>query len=432
MFSIGRASFTTRSASPWAKPRASRRTSIARWGAALPLIAVVAMLRSPGAAEAQDSFTPAQAQVQVQVQVQAEARWSLTNAKALLKVIRDTPREGLNPGDYSVEALNAAVEAGQSGPALDATATTAALLLAHDYANGRIDDKASFDWHIAPPMSEAAIGAGLTRAIADKQVDTWLTSLLPANDQYRALRTALAQTDASDVTTLALLRSNMERWRWMPRNLGDHYLYVNIPAYELADMQDGQQLATYNVVVGAPNTPTPQLALYAQSIIVNPSWTVPPAVLKEGKLHRGSAAASKGYSFTRRADGSMAIRQAPGPMNALGRIKFDMPNPYSIYLHDTPGKGAFAKESRALSHGCIRVQNIDQLAMSLRRGDDIDNALAERTTRTVQLEKSIPVYIVYFTAQADADGTIRPLPDPYARDAQLTAKLNTTVQMASR
>src|SRR5205814_8945711 len=114
--------------------------------------------------------------------VQAEARWSLTNAKALLKVIRDTPKEGLNPGDYSVEALSAALEAGQSGPALDATATAAALLLAHDYANGRIDDKASFDWHIAPPMSEAAIDAGLTRAIAGKQVDTWLTSLPPANE----------------------------------------------------------------------------------------------------------------------------------------------------------------------------------------------------------------------------------------------------------
>jgi murein L,D-transpeptidase YcbB/YkuD len=400
--------------------------SIARWSAALPLIAVVAMLRSPGAAEAQDSFRPAPAAAQI------KARWSMTNAKALLVVIRDTPKEGLNPNDYSVEVLNAAVETGQAGAGLDNMATAAALRLAHDFADGRIDDKASFDWHIAPPMSQAAIEAGLTKAIADKKVDTWLISLLPTHDQYRALRSALAHTDAGDTATQALLRSNMERWRWMPRNLGDHYLYVNIPTYELTVMQDGVQEATYHVVVGAPKTPTPQLALYAQSIVVNPSWTVPPAVLKEGKLHPGSAAAGKGYSFTRRADGSMAIRQAPGPMNALGRIKFDMPNPYSIYLHDTPSKGAFAKESRALSHGCVRVQNIDQLAMSLRDGDDIDNALADRTTKTIPLEKSIPVYIVYFTAQANADGTIRTLPDPYARDEKLAAKLKDTVQMASR
>jgi murein L,D-transpeptidase YcbB/YkuD len=425
MFSTSRASFATRSTDPWARPR-RRGMPITRWAAALPLIAVVAMLRSPGAAEAQDSFTP------VQATPQAESRWSLANAKALLEIIRATPKEGLSPADYSVDALSAAVETGQTGEILDNMATTAALRLAHDFADGRIDDKASFDWHIAPPMSQAAIEAGLASAINDKKVDKWLIGLLPSNDQYRALRAALAHTDPADSATLALLRSNMERWRWMPRNLGDHYLYVNIPSYELADMRDGQQQATYNVVVGAPRTPTPQLALYAQSIVVNPSWTLPPSVLQEGKVRPGSVAASKGYSFTRRADGSMAIRQAPGPMNALGRIKFDMPNPYAIYLHDTPSKGAFAKESRALSHGCVRVQNIDQLALSLQEGDKIDTALADRTTKTVPLERSLPVYIVYFTAQADADGTIRTLPDPYARDVQVAAKLNTKVQLASR
>jgi len=400
--------------------------SIARWSAALPLIAVVAMLRSPGAAEAQDSFAPSR------IEAQTEARWSLANAKALLEVVREASKEGLDPRDYSVEALSAAVDANQTGPTLDATATEAALRLAHDYADGRIDDKASFDWHIAPPMTQAAIEADLAKAIADGKVGAWLTSLLPTNDQYRALRTALAQADPADSTTRSLLRANMERWRWMPRNLGDHYLYVNIPSYELTDIRDGQQQATYNVVVGAPKTPTPQLALYAQSVVVNPSWTLPPSVLKEGKVRPGSAAASKGYSFSRRADGSIQIRQAPGPMNALGRIKFDMPNPYAIYLHDTPSKGGFAKDSRALSHGCVRVQNIDQLALSLPEGGDIDNALADRTTKTVPLEKSLPVYIVYFTAQADADGTVRSLPDPYARDVQVAAKLSTKIQMASR
>jgi murein L,D-transpeptidase YcbB/YkuD len=197
-------------------------------------------------------------------------------------------------------------------------------------------------------------------------------------------------------------------------------------------MDGGERQATYNVVVGAAKTPTPQLALYAQSVVVNPSWNLPPSVLKEGKVRPGADAARKGYSFTRRADGTVAIKQAPGPHNALGRIKFDMPNPYAIYLHDTPNKAAFSRASRALSHGCIRVENIDQLAASLRNGDEIENALTDTTTRTLQFEKSIPVYIVYFTAQADADGTIRYLDDPYARDTQVASALNTQVQMASR
>ncbi|SDC02494.1 Murein L,D-transpeptidase YcbB/YkuD [Sphingomonas sp. YR710] len=420
-----RAGLEAKSPNVWARKTRSRGMSLARWAAALPILAVLAIARGPGPASAQDTVLAAPPAV-------LAGRWSPASAQALLSVIDASRAEGLNPADYSADALRVAIASGQRGPVLDATADSAAMKIAHDYADGHIDDKASFDWHIAPSMDDAALNAGLAKALAENSVDLWLQSLLPDNDQYRALKAAYALTEPGDAATRETLRTNMERWRWMPRKLGDHYLYVNIPTYRLQDMQDGIEQAAYNVVVGAPETPTPQLALQAQSIVVNPSWNLPPTVLKEGKIRPGAAATAKGYSFTRRADGSLAIRQAPGPQNALGRIKFDMPNPWSIYLHDTPSKWAFAKSNRALSHGCVRVQNIDQLAASIKDEGAVDSALAERTTKTLQLEKSLPVYIVYFTAQADADGKVRYLDDPYRRDPQMKAKLNTPLRMAAR
>ena len=122
----------------------------------------------------------------------------------------------------------------------------------------------------------------------------------------------------------------------------------------------------------------------------------------------------------------LRVQQAPGPRDALGRVKIDMPNPMSIYLHDTPNRPAFNREDRALSHGCIRVQNIEDLAGQLRGSDDLEESLADPSkTKVLQLEKSIPVYIVYFTAQADADGTVNLLDAPYGRDQALLEKPGT-------
>lgn len=427
MFDDGYRLGSAKAPNVWAKAPRSRVKNLARWGAVIPILAIVAIARGTGPASAQETIVAAPVASAVPA-----GRWSPDSARTLLKAIEGSAAEGLNPTDYSADSLRAAINLGQRGPILDAAADSAALKLAHDYADGHVTDKARFDWHIADSMDAAALNAGLAKALAENSVDLWLQSLLPDNDQYRALRAAYAQTDPSDAATRETLRTNMERWRWMPRKLGDHYLYVNIPTYRLQDMQNGVEQAAYKVVVGAPDTPTPQLALQAQSIIVNPSWNLPPTVLKEGKIRPGASAAAKGYRFTRRADGSMAIKQAPGPQNALGRIKFDMPNPWSIYLHDTPSKWAFAKSDRALSHGCVRVQNIDQLAASLRDDGAVDEALADRETKTLQFQKSLPVYIVYFTAQADADGKIRYLDDPYRRDQQMASTMNAKVQMASR
>jgi murein L,D-transpeptidase YcbB/YkuD len=396
-----------------------------RWLAALPLAAVAGLAfngSAPAGMPSPESIAAAPEQ--------AQGQWSLDNARDLLAVIEEAAEEGLNPADYNADALRAAIDAKRKGPALDALATASALRIAHDYADGRIDDKEALDWHIDPPADPNLIAAGLTDALDRDRLDAWLRGLLPDNDQYRALKAAYADAHG-DEALRAQLRANLERWRWMPRDLGDRYIYVNVPSYRLSVISGGVEEATYNVVVGAPKTPTPQLALHAQSVVANPGWTVPQSIIKSGGT-RG-----KGFRWTRRADGSVSVWQPPGPSNALGRIKIDMPNPHAIYLHDTPNHAVFSRENRALSHGCIRVENIQELAAMLQGGDGLDEALAEPgKTKTFQLEKSVPVYLVYFTAQADQDGTIRYIGDPYGRDRALLAKLGSpgggTVQVAAR
>ena len=349
---------------------------------------------------------------------QSQARWSLSNAMALLDLIDKAAGEGLDPGDYGAHALRVAIESGRTGVELDGLANASALDLAGDYANGRVGDRESLDWYIAAPADPARLAAGLAEALDRDRLGAWRHGLLPDNAQYRAQKAALANTAPADVARRATLRANLERWRWMPRSFDSRYIYVNIPSYRLQLIEEGAEQASYNVVVGAPGTPTPQIAVFAQSIVANPSWVLPPSVLKEGNW-RG-----KGYRVMRRADGGLMVRQPPGPRNALGRVKIDMPNPLAIYLHDTPDKAAFDRTERALSHGCVRVQNIEELVALLHDRVELDEALASpRTTRVLQLERSVPVYIVYFTAEADPDGSIRYLGDPYQRDPALLDRM---------
>jgi len=401
----------------FARPEPHRR-GLKHWLAALPL-AGAACLAFNGSAPAE---MPDPESVESASGQQVDGRWSLGDARELLAVAEESAEEGLSPSDYNVDALRAAVEAGRKGPALDALATASALRIAHDYAGGRIDDKQAFDWHIGPPADLNQLAAGLNDALDRGGLGRWLRGLLPDNDEYRALRAAYARV-RGDETMRLRLRANLERWRWMPRDLGDRYIYVNVPSYRLAVIDDGVEEASYNIVVGSPRTPTPQLALHAQSVVANPGWTVPQSIIKSGGT-RG-----KGFRWTRRADGSISAWQAPGPTNALGRIKIDMPNPQAIYLHDTPNRSVFDRQDRALSHGCVRVQKIEELAAMLHGGADLDEALADPgKTKIFQLQRSVPVYLVYFTVQAESDGSVRYVGDPYDRDRGLLAKLGSPVE----
>jgi murein L,D-transpeptidase YcbB/YkuD len=216
----------------------------------------------------------------------------------------------------------------------------------------------------------------------------------------------------------------MERWRWMPRDLGhERHLWVNVPSQRVALVKNGFESASYVAVIGAPKTPTPAVSAVARAVVINPWWTVPGGMIRRGEVPSGPAAARRGYVVTRNGTG-WRIRQRPGPGNALGRVKIDMPNAWAIYLHDTPAKGAFASANRARSHGCIRVQGIDQLAHTLAADPEpITKALSGRATREIALGRGWPVWIVYFTLDLDRAGQLAALPDVYNRDSALVTAL---------
>lgn len=346
--------------------------------------------------------------------------WNSAAVRDLIDAVEGSADEGLRPADYGLAALKAGLAAGEN-PALDAQAERSALMLAHDYQYGRVADRADLGWHIDrgtgsidPMVLNAAVQRG--------KVKRYLESLLPVDARYKALKAALA--DVPDGAARDRIRANMERWRWMPRDLGSSYLYVNVPSYRLLRIENGSVLSAYTVVVGAKDTPTPWIAGDAPSLVVNPSWYVPASIIKSSNLRPGKA----GYIFTASADGGYNVRQLPGPKNALGRVKINLTNDQAIYLHDTPAKGGFGKEDRALSHGCIRVKDIDRLAAELMSDGDgdarLDDALAQSETRTLQLPKRINVYLVYFTLDRDENGDLVSYGDPYGRDAEVVARLD--------
>jgi murein L,D-transpeptidase YcbB/YkuD len=251
-----------------------------------------------------------------------------------------------------------------------------------------------------------------------------LDGLLPTHPQYAALKEALALTPATDTAKIDRIKINMDRWRWLPRDLGNKYIIVNVPSFYATLVENGATRWKHRAVAGKLSTPTPQLSAMATGVILNPWWEVPKSIEKE-------AAGKKGFVAVKGADGKVQRwRQPPGPTNALGQIKFVMPNSKAIYLHDTNARSRFNSDVRALSHGCVRTQHIMDLATEL-LGDDggewtpekIQAALASKKTVQANFVKPLPVYIVYFSAAALLDGSIIDYKDLYGRDSKAMAAL---------
>ena len=228
----------------------------------------------------------------------------------------------------------------------------------------------------------------------------------------------------------------MDRWRWLQRDLGGQYLLTNVPEFQLRLTVNNIIIRTYRTIVGKPGrTATPQLAETVEGVIFNPTWTVPQSIVKgEGLgarvLGNPAWARANGYRGTRGENGFITVVQQPGPGNSLGMMKLDMPNPHAIFLHDTPSRGLFQNASRALSHGCVRVERALELAMTiaiLGQGAGRDEAVAISTSgeyTRVPVKKSMPVYITYFTMARDIDGELKTFNDIYGRDAPVLASFN--------
>src|SRR6266481_6047933 len=234
---------------------------------------------------------------------------------------------------------------------------------------------------------------------------------------------------------------NMERWRWLPRqlgapSLGNAYVILNIPDYTLKVMQNGAPVWNTKVVTGKPGIhATPLLTETMKFITVNPTWNVPPSIIYNEYLpalqQDPTVLDRMGLKLERARDGSIHISQPPGEANALGRIRFNFPNKFLVYQHDTPDKHLFAKEERAFSHGCMRVQNPDQYAATLLNITMPNDKYTPEKIRSmyghseidIKFPTPIPVNITYQTAFVDEAGKLQIRKDVYSRDATMLALL---------
>jgi murein L,D-transpeptidase YcbB/YkuD len=240
---------------------------------------------------------------------------------------------------------------------------------------------------------------------------------------------------------------NMERLRWLPKNLGKRFVFVNQPAFEVRVMDRGNEVWRSNVIVGRPLTQTSAFHDELETVVFNPSWGVPQSIIVNeylGKLRRdpsyldrqgfkviapnGSVIPSSDIDWAAYGDRPpFGVQQPPGSGNALGELKFLFPNSHDIYMHDTPTKNLFAESIRAFSHGCIRVQNPREFATVLLGWDrtKVDQETDSHKSQSIALSQKVPVHITYFTAWPDSSGKMNYFNDIYERDEAMEKALAT-------
>ena len=268
--------------------------------------------------------------------------------------------------------------------------------------------------------------------------------------------TTLAELNVPVERRIRQVELNLERWRWIPRSLGDPHIFVNIPGFDLELVRAGVPVWHTRIVVGKAFTPTPVFSDRIVAVVANPPWNVPNSIaqgeyLKELRknpktfMRRGIRMFEGSEADPREVDPATVnwhalgkgrfpyrLRQDPGPANALGRLKFQLTNDYRIYLHDTPTRGLFGQSDRDLSHGCIRVEKPLDLAEQLlgeSSQDLLRAALAQTKERHVSVNPPVPIHILYLTARVDESGALRFSPDVYEFDGPQRTALD---RVASR
>jgi murein L,D-transpeptidase YcbB/YkuD len=285
-------------------------------------------------------------------------------------------------------------------------------------APGNVDDTA-YDNDLAEAVKDYQTGAGLH---ADGFVGPATLRHLNGGAQRRE-------------RTADIIVANMERWRWVPRDLGKAHVVLNIPDFTLRVFKDGATVWKTKVVVGKPSTPTPILSETMKFITVNPTWNVPPSIIANEYLpalrQDPTVLDRMGLKIEQNKDGTVRIYQPPGDKNALGRIRFNFPNKFLVYQHDTPDKHLFEKDVRAYSHGCMRVQDPLKygevlLSLALPKEGYTQDKLRRMfggAEVNINFPTHIPVHITYQTAFVDDGGNLQVRDDLYGRDARMIAVL---------
>lgn len=385
-------------------------------------------------------------------------RWSTAALSDLVQVAASAPEQGLPSEAVATSEIRALMQQGKRDAAAAARLQTAAdalyARLAQSFAQGATDPAiADPEWRV--PRAEAMESDLIWRSAAKNSMPSdALLSLLPTSNEYEVLQQEFVRVSSEPdgavdgegrtrEDRLVSLRASLERWRWLPRGLGATRVEARLPHFEVVLFRQDEPPAGFNAIVGARRTQTPAFAGTIDGVILNPSWTPPRSILVNELVPqmRRDAGARSGYdvidSRGRVVDPASVdwaaqpfpyqLRQPPGPQNALGRIKFDMRNPYDVYMHDTPSRSLFERDERALSHGCIRVERPVELAAALLAPawdtPALEAAIAEGATQTVPLQSTVPFYALYITASA-WDGEVRYADDVYHRDARIVAALD--------
>jgi murein L,D-transpeptidase YcbB/YkuD len=389
-------------------------------------------------------------------------------AAAAVGVVQSAASDGLTPSDYDAAWLQQRLqELGTGTPAstmdlglFEVTLSTEVLRFLTHLHRGRVPP-ARVGFAYAVDGEGDDLGPRLRRAAREASVETLATELRPPFSQYVRLRRALARYRAEECSEpvptrrIRKLELALERLRWLPHPLPRPFLVANVPAYRLVAFQtamDDAPALQMPIVVGrAARTPTPLFADEVSSVIFRPYWYPPPSIIRNeivpalardprylARQHMDVVAATSDTSpalavtsetLSRLRSGRLALRQRPGPHNALGLVKFVFPNDYRVYMHDTPARALFGRARRDFSHGCIRVERPADLAAFVLAGqpgwtaDRIAAAMAGDRTIRANVSPPIPVFIFYTTAIVRADDTVEFFDDVYGLDARLEREL---------
>ena len=386
-----------------------------------------------------------------------------SRAKSVIAQLENAAADGLDAADYRIPAFGTSAGAEALADA-DITLTYSVLTYARHLATGRIApgrvvSEVDYGDHTPPP-------ADILRKLAEAtDAGATLESFNPPHAGFQALKAKLAELrggifqpalvgdDApvrpagraarvQKISAIVASRSkpdqaidrviaNMERWRWLPRDLGHTYVMVNIPDYSLKVVHDHQVQWRTKIVAGKPKTPTPLLTASMDTVLLNPSWHVPQSIIRKELLPRyggdPTIFARMGLKVKRERDGTLSVTQPPGARNALGRIKFNFTNEFSVYLHDTPEKRLFAADKRAFSHGCMRVENpteFGEIILHLAMNGPTPNAqqlsaMFGRGERYFRLTDRPMVHLTYQTAFVDDAGKLQQREDVYGMDERI-------------
>ena len=422
-------------------------------------------------------------------------------ARGVISEVRKADDWGLHSSDFSVPQLPAGNLSPEVAAETEIKLTLTVLKYARYARGGRIGDPSRISELLdyTPPVRPPQLI--LTDIAAADAPDAYLRSLHPKHEQFEKLRQVLLKLRRSDGSKeegklpadnknkwtvsvenlqeaeprdvngqpkpesasaeIERILINMERWRWLPEQLGKLYVWDNVPEALTRVVKDGKIIHSDKIIVGQPTWPTPSFSADMKMVVFHPTWGVPDGIkVKElapilrkssggglfGLFGGGYSAESvlEAYQLRAYINGhqvdansidwnsvdirSVSFQQPPGPKNPLGDVKFMFPNNHDVYMHDTPERNLFVKSFRALSHGCMRVEHPRRLVAVLLAEDKgwsetKVGSLFNGDSQEVQLSTHIPVHVTYFTAMVDYEGKLRTFGDLYGLDDRVGAAL---------